>query len=308
MPVTSHSETRRPRLASARTRLTALSAVALLLVAGCGDHVGSAAVVGTTDIPESSIVGAPVDPGSSLANPGAASAAADAPAQAAREALTQQIRHVLVTRAAAEQGINLPEGRIAEAKNGLTDDQIAQILQVPAARADQALRDGLLAITLLRKNAAKPISDVRVTADVLGGFQTLDDALARRQAYLADPEKFTADLSAGDAQQMTTRNHQFTLLTMPSVAQTGLYSAPVGAVVALPVQGRFYLAKVLKREVVQGADLASGVQASQSDPDAFALAYLVLQPTAGQVPISVNPRFGTWDPLTVQVVPSASDS
>lgn len=271
-------------------------------LAGCGDQVGAAASVGAVSISESDLLDG------SAAQATAAAAAQSAPGGTApstgdrqalnRKILTDRIRHQLLADATGSIGVTVDEAQVAGVLAGGAG-QLAPLLGVSKSEVPQAVRDTLTVIALAGKNG--PVTDVSVTAS-LAPFDSRDAAVAAREEALADPSTFP-----GQAQTTT-------LLGDPSVAPYGLYSAPDGAVVLLEINGSWALARITDRKVEQG-DLAAALQliqaASEQDPQGaqarlFQVSWLSLQPFVKDAAVSVNPRFGVWDPVTLQVVPSAS--
>lgn len=293
-----------PRRTYSRRRLRGVVAAALLVVSlsACSDQVGDAATVAGVSITETDVLD------TSAAQAAAAAGAAGgsvAPSTGDRQTLnrtvlTDRIRHQLLLDAADRIGVRADESQVATVLAGGTP-QLAALLKVSEAQVPQAVRDTLTVIALAAKNGR--LTDVSVTAS-LARYDSRDAAVAAREKVLADPSTF-------EAQKQTV-----SLLGDPSAASYGLYSAPDGSVVVLEVSGSWALARITDRTVTRshqlGAALQKVQQGAQQDPTGaqsriFALSWLSLQPYVQDVAVRVNPRFGVWDPLSLQVVPSNSE-
>lgn len=279
-------------------RNAAAAALLLVSLSACSDQVGGAASVAGVSISTSEVQDA------SAAQLATTPDAAGAPSTGDRQALnrtvlTDRIRHHLLADAADTIGVSADESQVTAVLAGGTT-QLAALLNVSEAQVPQAVRDTLTVISLAAKNGR--VSDVSVTAAV-APYDSRDAAVAARAKVLADPSSFTAE------------PRTISLLTTPSVARYGLYAAPDGSLVLLQTGGSWALARITDRTVAQsdqlGAALQTVQQGAQQDPTSaqrqiFALAWLSLQPYVQDVPVQVNPRFGVWDPLSLQVVPSRS--
>lgn len=284
----------------------ALATAGVLTLSACGDHVGSAASINGVTISESSVSEStanlvasqqtpPDNGGLQLIN---------------REVLTQQIRHQLLHDVAVADGITVTDAQVnAITANGI--DRVAGQLRVAPDQVPQAVRDTLTVFALAEKDAKKSggvVTDVQVTADVLSGFANRAEAVAAREQYLASPAAMDAALEqASAAQQGGTQKAN--LLQQPALATYGLYSAPAGSIVVIN-SGGFALARIKQRAERRSDQLAASMQAVSGQQNGqqteFALAWLALQPHVGSVQVSVNPRFGTWDPVSLQVIPTNS--
>lgn len=288
---------------SRRTVGAGLLAVALVFsLSSCSDEVGDAATVAGVSITESGVL----DSSAALATTAAqATEGSTAPSTGDRQALnrrvlTDRIRHQLLADAAGRIGVTADEAQVATVLASGTPE-LATLLNVSEAEVPQAVRDTLTVIALAAQQGTT-VTDVSVTAS-LARYDTRDAAVAAREKVLADPSTF-------EAQSQTT-----SLLGDPSAAPYGLYSAPDGSVVVLEINGSWALARITDRTVTQsdqlGAALQNVQQSAQQDPAGaqarvFQLSWLSLQRFVQDVPVQVNPRFGVWDPVSLQVVPSHS--
>lgn len=228
-----------------------------------------------------------------------------------RRVLTNQIRHELLAKVAASQKLTVDKAEV----NQVTAQGTEQLVQTlsgqngPAftpAQVPQAVRDTLLVLQLAQKDAAaaKKTTDVQVKVDLVS-FDNRTDAVAAREKYLADPAAMDAGVQAAGAQSKG-GSQEISLFTQPDYAAFGLYSEPVGSIVLIDTDTSVSVARITTRKQVQSDQLAANIQNQQDSASRFALAWLALAPYVQAVPVSVNPRFGTWDPIALQVVPTQS--
>jgi len=90
-----------------------------------------------------------------------------------------------------------------------------------------------------------------------------------------------------------------------NVAPTGVFNAEPGDVILYPISNGYYVVRVLER-TVEPAVLTAADLTPQQLGGKFDLGALILAPYAEQAGVTVNPRLGVWDPLTLQVVPGGS--
>jgi hypothetical protein len=97
----------------------------------------------------------------------------------------------------------------------------------------------------------------------------------------------------------------FTILQTPTVAPTGVFAAEQGDVLLYPGPDGYFVIRIKSRSV-EPAVLTAADLTPQDLGGKFDLGALLLGPYAEAAGISVNPRLGVWDPLTLQVIPSGS--
>lgn len=307
-----------------RSRIVAVAAAAVLTVSlsSCADHVGAAATVGGVSIDESFVTQTSAELAAS------AQAAASAQQTTAsntngdqqsrnRQVLTNQIRHDLLAQIPSVGILNVPDASVNNAVAGGAV-QIASQLGVTQQQVPQAVRDSLKVLALAQRDAIskKKVSVVDVAIDLLSTFGSRTDAVAARSRYLADPSALNRDVaSAGTAANGQVNggvNEPIKLLQNPGLASLGLFSEPVGSIVVINQAGHWSVVRIAKRTVSQSAGLPAAIQAAEGNAQSngtapvFDLAWLALAPYVSSQTVSVNPRFGTWDPVTLQVVPTNS--
>lgn len=288
-------------------RLTVLAAsiVLGLSLTACTDQVGSAASVDGQSIAESFVA-------STAAQIGDASKTPVGNSQLLyrnRLILTNQIRHELITRVAAEQGVKVTDAEV----NHVTSQGTKQLLQslsgqngqaYTEAQVPQAVRDVLLVLALAQRDQGKKATDVSVKADIIN-YPTRALAVAARTKYLADPSSMTAAVAAAK-DQSNGGSQTLDLLQQPQFAAFGLFTEPAGSIILIDVDNSASLARITQRKVGASSELAANIQAASDSAGKFALAWLALAPYAASEKVLVNPRFGAWDPVALQVVPTQS--
>jgi hypothetical protein len=272
-------------------------------MAGCSTQATSAASVGDQAISEQAIF----DRTSALAAQ-AQSAGGSAPDAAAlaelnRTQTTSAIRSRLLEVAAADHGVVITDDQVNAAMAGGTGDDAASQLGTPQSLVSQTVRD-LLRLEGLVTAAASPgvpITNVTVRIDGVS-VPTRDEAVATRTRFLADPQSVNAAIAAA-AQPLQPQT--VTVLKNPTVAPTGVFNAQPGDVILYPISTGYYVVRILER-TVEPAVLTADDLTPQQLGGKFDLGALMLAPYAEQVGVTVNPRLGVWDPLTLQVVPGGS--
>jgi hypothetical protein len=273
-----------------------------LTAAGCSTPATAAASVGDVTIAESVIFdrtsamveqaeatgGGPLDPA--------------AIASANRAETTSAIRSQLLQAVADENGIVVTDEQVnATLASGSATDAVSQL---PQSTREQTVRDLLRLEGLVSEATAGgvPITNVTVTIDGLT-VANRDEAVATRTQFLTDPASVDATIAAS---QQPLQVQTFSVLDNPGVASTGVFNAAPGDVIVYPNQNGYFVVRILDRTQEPAVLTAADVQASQSFADLFDLGALLLVPYAQTAGVSVNPRLGVWDPLTLQVVPGGS--
>ncbi len=278
-----------------------IAVTVILTLSACSDHIGAAASVGGVTIPESSVA----ETTAKLAAGQGAQPPTNGNLQLLnRTALTAQIRHQLVSAVAAAQGVTVSDADFTAAMASGADS-LAQQLGVPVDQVPQTVRDTLAVLALARKTAGRPVTDVSVKVDISSTFNSRDEAVAAREKYLADPAEMDAAVQVAGQQG---GSQSASLLKNPQLGPYGVYHEPSGSIVVIESAGKFVLARIQNRTVTQSNQLVPSMQASAGQQDGqrvtFALAWLAVQQFVPAGDVTVNPRFGVWDPISLQVVPS----
>ena len=294
---------RRRRLASA-----AVAVLVLTAATGCNSQPGAAVVVGGTTVSESTVSEdttafltqnpsvAPTDPTRASVN---------------RAQITFQVRHVLIERALSAASLTVTPEEVSSATASLQSQQtqgLAAQLDLPAAAEPDVIHDLVALQLLVGKLPASgvKVSDVSVTAQGVTA-PTRDQAVSLRSRYLADPAAMDRAVGSAPQGQGVPRS-TFDLLTQPDLGSTGLFQSSAGGVFILPQTDGYLVLRTIGRQVsTKTLDQSRFASSSITNvADAFDVGALLVSNQQQGVGISVNPRFGVWDPASVQVVPGNS--
>ncbi len=295
-----------------RTRLVGilagLTAVALA-VTGCGTVPGAAIEIDGMTIPQQTVQQR-TDAILTDTMPAGQSSDVDPQTRAMlnRDQTTDLVRHELVKDAARAENIDVDETKVNAfiADNG-GSASIAQQLHVPAADVPDAIFDYLVLSDLVSAipEQGVEVTNVTVTVDAVHAADR-SEAVADRATYLSDPAAMDSDAAAARSAGQAPGG-EMSLLKSAENAITGIFTAPEGEIVLFPdSNGGFYVIRVTKRVEEPATLTAQDVQASQTLDGYMVLSSLLLRKYAEDRTITVNPRFGTWDPKTLLVVPSSN--
>ena len=289
--------------------LGALTAALVLLGAtGCSVRAGSAVVVGGTSVPESSVQH---DTAAFSAQNLTTPATQAQTALFNRAQITFAVRHALMAKAISAQGITVTEAQVNATRTRLTaqNEKAAAALGLPSDDEQDVVHDLVAIDAMIRKLPASgaPVTNVTVTAEGVPAT-TRDQAVAKRAEYLAHPARMDTDAAA--AGQNGVPKGQYDLLRTVSAGALGLYQLSAGQVVIVPGTQGYLVLRSASRTVSRAALTAAAFTTPDPSTGAapgiatvFDLAALLLVPYESGTPISVNPRYGVWDPVSVQVVP-----
>jgi hypothetical protein len=279
-------------------RVAAAVAVIGAVISGCGgpNQAGTAVFVGDSAVPIERVQSQLETALAKKDVMAQITAQGGSPAGLARSFVTRAVMHDLFSRRAAEEGIVVTDAQIDAqiAENGGADALLGRLpYDLPMLR--QRVRDDLIAAQL----AQREVGGLVVTADLVAATSrdaaestaaTLQAGGARADALFTDP-------------RTSLRGQTFDAATSPEEAATVLFGVPVGTVVAFqpdPSRSTWIVARVTDRRTNGTADPAALSTISQSQ--LVAIGQRLLQPTAEQVGIRVNPRYGVWDPIQMQIV------
>lgn len=315
-------------------RLVAVGAVAALALTGCGDapvRAGAAAIVGDSRVTAEQLAQA-VDDG--LRDPGAQQLAADRPAFQ-REVLGRIVQGEVIDAAAARRGVTVTQGEIDEqyaaversvggaeqlqtqaAAAGYTLDGVRELARREALR--QALADSLTADVPVSPEqlqqaydagdfdqvrvAMIQVADLAAAQALLPQATGLDDAafaeLARTRSLDEGSKERGGDLGLAPRSAFTEGLEEF---------GAAAFSAQVGDTFAVASPSGGHVVRVLERRTTSLEEATPQLRRAvlqQQQADAVAA---LLDETARDLGITINPRFGTWD-STEQAVVARADS
>jgi hypothetical protein len=286
-------------------RLLALAVTGAALT-GCGagpNQAGAAVIVGPSSVPLSEVQRQVDDV---LRRPAAVANLTEkggGPADLARFKVTRQVQHLLLVQAAQRDGIVIPDQRVdAElAKPEVVQELADNEFVFDPGLARQTVGDRLIAEAL----TAKYLDRLAVTVDLtLAGSR--EEALTKARLLAAGPAQADAVLAADGPNAR--RNLQLRAALLPQSAALFLFGTPAGEVVATQTSSSpdtWTVVRVVSR-TTDGPPVG--------DPNATSVAQLgeqtvdqigrrLTQPLAEQLGVRVNPRYGAWDPLYLNVIP-----
>lgn len=295
------------RMGRAR-RAAAVLAAAGLLATGCTVDGDSAAQIGSTTVTQSQVSDRT---DTILSDPATAQGTDPAPVTPDRSAvnrdeLTFLIRHELVRDLATTWRVPVDDGvvqaTIAQAvSGGLTREAIAGQLGVADADLETAVFD-----TLVLSEVAGVVLESGWQGDVV--TIEIDGVVARDEA---DAHLLRARLSGPSADQVQTERadsliqRQTMVSADPAAAWAvpdGVFGAAEGEVLIIDDGGQPVVIRILERTVENTTTDLNGFAALSGAEALSALTPLLLTDQAEETGVTVNPRFGRWDPVAVAVV------
>lgn len=278
----------------------AIAAVVVVgaVVSGCGGPIqaGSAAIVGDTTVPLDQVQS---QLGTLLPRVPADQRQQDTGASLARDIVTNELLHNLLSRAASTQGITVSDAAV---DTFITQQGGAQALLQNSVLDLEGLRvqahDFLVATELGRRAAP----GLEVTVDLIGS------------ANRADAEAKARTLAAGGAAadalfaDTSTAKRDVVVNAVSDTQNAGsvVFGTPVGEVVAYqpdPQQATWNVFRVTKRRTdATPADPAAA--SALSLQQLYLIGQRTLQPVADTLDVRVNPRYGVWDEVALRVVPA----
>ena len=279
-------------------RVAAAVAVVAAVVSGCGgpSQAGTAVFVGEQAVPLERVqtqLDTALAKGDLIAQ---LKAQGGSTSDLARSIVTRAVLHDLLARRAAEEGIAVTDAQVDAqiAENGGASALLdGSLYDLPMLR--ERVRDDLIAAQL----AQREVAGLAVTADLVAATSRADaDAKAAAlQAGGAEADSLFSD------PRTSARDTTFDAASSPDNASTVLFGVPAGTVVTFqpnPQQSTWIVAKVVDRRTDAPSDPAVASAISQSQ--LIAIGERMLQPTAEEVGIRVNPRYGVWDPIQLRIV------
>lgn len=285
-------------------RLLAGAAIVVALVSGCGStpsKVDAAAVIGNETLTLSEVqprITAALSRPELLAT---LRTQGFGPPDVGRAVVSQMILHDLLATAAAQQNITVRDDEVDATIARAGGEQVLAQSTLDAGGVRERIRDQLIATRI----AERQVDRLAVTADI-AVVQSREEALALARTIAAGgPAADRALATAATAQ----RNQQIRPATTPQAALTPLIGIPAGDTAAFPISSQQGWVVVRVTERRTDAPSAGPAAASRLDPDTLSEAGIrLLAPLAAQTGVTVNPRYGVWDPVTLSVVPDANQA
>lgn len=283
--------------------LAAAGALALASVTGCQVNAGSAVVIDGTSVPESGVL---QDTAAYLAEQSKTPPTDAQKAALNRAQITYLVRHSLIAKAVTAQGIVITDQQRNAVKASVTAQNpqanLTGRLGLPGSDEAGVVND-VVALELLVKAlpaAGVPVQNVSVTAEGVPAASR-DEAVSLRSKYLANPDEMDAAVSAAGEKGIP--EHVYDLLSTPAVGSAGLYQPSPDQLVILPGGDGYVVLRATGRTVKPASLTQSAFSSANGLPGVFDLGALLVSKYQAETKISVNPRYGVWDPASVQVVP-----
>jgi hypothetical protein len=291
----------RRRFRRSLAALVSVTAVAVGL-SGCGSgpsQVGAAAIVGQTVVP---LAEAQAKIDAALGKPGLLDQLrlqGDKPADISREVVTRQIQHVLLAEAARRERITVRDDAVeAELAREGGVDALVEATIYDAVSVREAVRDQLVSQALARKQ----LSRLAVTVDMVNATSR-DDAVTKARQMATGPAQAAQVLAADPKAQ---RNATLRPALLPQSAAAFPFGTPAGSVVAVqvsPAPDGWMVMRVTNRTTTAPPVGGPGMLAQVDDATLDDIGRRFTQPLAAELGVKVNPRYGTWDPLRLAVLP-----
>ncbi|MGB8649412.1 MAG: peptidylprolyl isomerase [Mycobacteriales bacterium] len=313
------------------SRLLAVGLSALVLT-GCGGTVraGAAATVGDDRITTSTFQQV-VDRG--LADPSAQQNAGADKVAYQRNVLGRLINHEVLKAAAAKEHVTVSGGAIDAAHdriaNQLGGDAQLTAEAAKAGIAPKDLRQTIADVALRDALADKLTESIDVPDSVLmQGYQqgiaqydqvhsahilVASKALAQQilAKAQANPDQFAA-LAKQYSQDTSNKDSGGDLGfqgrgALEKPFETAIFTAKPGSFVIAQTRYGYHVIHVIERRTTTFAQAKPDLRRSLLAQQRQAAVNAVLQKTAKELGVHVNPRFGVWDPATLEVTAPKSD-
>ncbi|HEY5879964.1 MAG TPA: SurA N-terminal domain-containing protein [Nakamurella sp.] len=273
-------------------------AVVLLTATACATSATSAAIVGDVSIAEQTVFERTSQVSDEFGQTGG-TLTVEQLAYVNRVLTTDAIRSALLASAAQDQGVVVTDAQVNAA-------MVNTATGSTGSRSDaQTYRDQLLLEGLLSAHGAEALSFTNVTVTVDGArTSSHDEAVVARTAIRGVPAGGSLpDLGpAVEPLQRTTVD----LSTAQNPLLDGVLTARPGDVLINPsADGQYYVIRVVDRSDQPSQLSATAILGAQDLAVQRQIgAVVLLQRYAESVGVSVNPRMGRWDPVSLQVVAS----
>ena len=121
---------------------------------------------------------------------------------------------------------------------------------------------------------------------------------------MSDPAAMDRAVAAAGSQGVPST--KFDLLAQPQYGSTGLYGSAAGSVMILPTDQSYLVLRTTARQVSTATLDQTRFSSVRGAADALDLGAVLVSRQQQAADISVNPRYGVWDPISLQVVAANS--
>ncbi|MEU3620920.1 hypothetical protein BS329_11955 [Amycolatopsis coloradensis] len=242
-----------------------------------------------------------------------------------REIVRQEILHDLTERAAQREGVQVDESLVVAA---LQNDPLAKPMEAkqqndPALSVQQLVarvrdhREALVDAALQTQLALKYLDKLTVTFDFSSVSSTdatgsdadklREQAIEKARRFAASPnaaaeviqqDQKTSDTQAGTGQKLPA-------MQSPATAATVLFGLEPNTVAAFqPTPQQPLWVVVVVRERAADKPVASDQPAQPTAQQLAGVGIRLLQPYLDQVDLKVNPRYGVWDVVGMDLAPN----
>jgi hypothetical protein len=287
-------------------------ATALVLTASaCSQPLGAGVVVGDVQVPETTIqddAGQVID---EYTNPSASLGTAGQ-LDITRAVATNAIRHQLVQAAAKANGITVDEAEVNQTLQSIGENKagVASELKIPQAQVDDFVRDLAVLQALLKAapEGGTEVDNPSVVVDYVTA-NSRDEAVTLRAKFLNDPAAMDAAIASAPTDPSTgsstaVKGAAASLVKNPGLASSGIFLAEKGDILLIPSSGEQVLVVRVNEATSERLKITSESLPTDSTTGAIDVLSLLLIPYAEQEGVTVNPRYGQWDPRSLQVVPN----
>lgn len=309
-------------------RLAVTAGLSVLLLSACGEgqlRPGAAALVGDERI-TSSLLQEKVDAG--LADPEAAQQLGGDRAEFQRVVLSRLVKRELLEAAAAQRGVEVSDGEVdAQLDVFVEGAGSRETLEMQASQSgvppqelepfvrdlvlEQALGDDLVADVdvprpqlqeLYQQNIGQYdqarsrhilVADEKIARTILGNVQrdpSRFPALAKQFSTDTSNKDTGGDLGLAPRGQF-----------VPEFEKV-LFSLPEGGFGLAKTEFGFHVINVVERQTTTLAEATPELRRAALEQEITAAKVELLVETAERVGVTVNPRFGTWNPETASVI------
>jgi hypothetical protein len=248
--------------------------------------------------------------------------------------VTSHVRHELVTRAAAQQGLSVADQQIDQliSQAGGPDKAAASLL-ADSSDVRERVRDLLLEVALAREfadhltvnfgyvvatdrgHAVSEAQQIAAHPDALNGLVAQANAAAQAQGGQGGGQLATTFSVASYLQGVAQNAAQAQSSGQPAPTENDspLFGAPADTVLAFqpdPANTSSWVVALIKSRNTNDKTPQTGGPASQST-DTQTLEQVgiaLLHDQTNQLAVRISPRYGVWDPVGVQVVQNSNQT
>ncbi|RJQ88445.1 hypothetical protein D5S19_06800 [Amycolatopsis panacis] len=246
-----------------------------------------------------------------------------------REIVRQAVLHEVLAKAARKEGVTADADAIdaVAQKDPLGGELPAAAAQDEAAGVTQLvwrLRDHREALTdqyLEQKLAVKYLPSLTVNFDYTsvgapssdGQAPSVDaktargEAIAKAEKYAKNPGAITAELQGGAQGNV---GQQVPALSSPADAATVLFGVPANTAIAFqpnPAAAPTWWVTAVVRQRATGKQVATDQVQQPTAAQLGAIGIRLLQPYVQEVDTKINPRYGVWDPVGMNLAPNSAE-